>query len=180
MKTTVDKNTAAPKPLAIIPLAPLAIGRGGVGVKKGEGDGITPLGDFKITEVLYRADKMPKPLTNLPCHAIDQHDIWVDDPLSPAYNQKLQTADYQFSHEKLWRADDVYNLIAVLDYNMNPIVRGKGSAIFIHLARKINDTDVAATEGCLALDKDDLYKLLRQAHRNSVVRIARDGFYLLP
>ena len=71
-------------------ITPLAVGRGGVAEKKSEGDGITPVGNFAIVMVLYRADKVAPPTTALPCRAITRHDIWVDDPDAPDYNKLLQ------------------------------------------------------------------------------------------
>ncbi|MDI9313947.1 MAG: L,D-transpeptidase family protein [Hydrotalea sp.] len=167
--------------LRVTPLAlkPLAIGRGGMGVKRAEGDGITPLGDFAITAIMYRADRVAAPQTTLPCRAIAPDDIWVDDANSTDYNKLLSARHYPLSHEKLWRDDHLYDLLAVLDYNMNPIVAGRGSAIFIHLARDMGNGEFAKTEGCLAITPADFYNLAKTATAASRLHIGNDGIYLI-
>lgn len=129
---------------------PAAIGPGGIAVKRGEGDGITPLGSFPVREVFYRADRMPKPDTVLPLRAIARDDGWCDAPDDPNYN-RLVKLPYPASHERLWREDHLYDLILVLGYNDDPVVAGKGSAIFLHLAKP----DYAPTHGCVALNRAD-------------------------
>ena len=160
-------------------ITPLALGRGGLGEKQAEGDGITPRGDFAITTIMYRADRVMAPQTTLPQRAIAPHDIWVDDPASPDYNKFLSSADYPFSHEKLWRDDEIYNLLAVLDYNMNPTTPGRGSAIFIHLPRAMADGKFSTTEGCVAIARDDFYKLATATTATSRFHIGADGIYLI-
>ena len=132
-----------------------AIGRAGIGLKQGEGDGLTPLGTFVVRRVLYRADRMAAPVTRLPLAVLAPDDGWCDAPADPAYNTQIKRP-YAASHEALWRDDALYDLIAVLGFNDDPVVPGKGSAIFLHLARP----DYSPTEGCIALPRDDLVGLL--------------------
>jgi L,D-peptidoglycan transpeptidase YkuD (ErfK/YbiS/YcfS/YnhG family) len=134
-----------------------AIGRGGIAVKQREGDGITPLGAFPLREIFYRADRIGKPDLHLPLHAIGTHDGWCDAPDDANYN-RLVTLPYSAGAEALWRDDHLYDLFAVLGYNDTPIVPGKGSAIFLHVA----GADYSPTEGCVALSYRDALAALTQ------------------
>ena len=100
--------------------------------------------------------------------------------MPPIITNCCKLTNYEKSHEKLWRDDDVYDLLAVLDYNMNPIVAGKGSAIFIHLARPDNNGGFTNTEGCLALRKEDFYHLVATATTTSRLQIKTDKILLIP
>ncbi len=133
-----------------------AIGRSGIATKQKEGDGITPLGIFAIRHVLYRADRLAAPQTALSLSAIALDDGWCDAPNDALYNRAVKRP-YRASSETLWREDQLYDLIVVLGFNDAPVVAGKGSAIFLHVARP----DFAPTEGCVALAKDDLLELLK-------------------
>lgn len=133
-----------------------AIGRGGISRAKREGDGATPAGAFRIRQVLYRGDRLPRPDTSLPVEAIQHDDGWCDDPADLAYNQRIKFP-FAARAETLWRDDAVYDLIAVLGYNDAPPAAGAGSAIFLHIAR----ADYAPTEGCIALSRPDLMAVLR-------------------
>jgi L,D-peptidoglycan transpeptidase YkuD (ErfK/YbiS/YcfS/YnhG family) len=132
-----------------------ALGSGGIGVKRGEGDGITPVGIFPIRRLLFRADRIKLPLTCLPVSAIVPDDGWCDAPDDPVYNQPVKLP-YRASAEALWRSDSVYDLIVVLGYNDDPVVPGAGSAIFLHVAH----ADYRPTQGCIALARDDLLALV--------------------
>jgi L,D-peptidoglycan transpeptidase YkuD (ErfK/YbiS/YcfS/YnhG family) len=134
-----------------------AIGPGGIAVKDGEGDGITPRGTFAVREVFYRADHIARPNTVLPLRAIAQDDGWCDAPGDPNYN-RLVKLPYPSSAETLWRDDALYDLVAVLGYNDDPVTPGKGSAIFLHLARP----DYAPTQGCVALGYADALAAIEQ------------------
>ena len=134
-----------------------AIGPSGIGVKGGEGDGITPLGAFAVREIFYRADRMAKPDTALPLRAIEKDDGWCDAPDDPNYNRPVKLP-YPASAEQMWREDHLYDLVAVLGYNDDPVVPGKGSAIFLHLARP----DYSHTQGCVALAYDDALAAIAQ------------------
>src|SRR3954467_9687623 len=127
-----------------------AIGPAGIGTKAGEGDGVTPQGVFAIREIFYRPDRMAKLHVHLPLRATAPDDGWCDAPDDPNYN-RLVKLPYGASHEELWREDHLYDLILVLGYNDDPVVPGKGSAIFLHLARP----DYAHTHGCVAVKHDD-------------------------
>lgn len=143
-----------------------SIGKSGFSTDKKEGDGCTPIGVFLLRELWYRADKIEKPNTKLPVKIINKNDGWCDDVNSEDYNKHINLP-YGFSHEKLWREDDVYDLIIPLGYNDNPIVKGKGSAIFMHVAKP----DYSGTEGCVALNKDDLLEILPLLLPQTVIEI---------
>jgi L,D-peptidoglycan transpeptidase YkuD (ErfK/YbiS/YcfS/YnhG family) len=134
-----------------------AIGPGGIAVKGGEGDGITPRGTWPIRELFYRADRVAKPDTFLPTRAIAQDDGWCDAPDDMNYNRLIKLP-YPASHEVMWREDHLYDLVLVLGFNDAPVVPGKGSAIFLHLARE----DFSATHGCVALAYDDVAEAIAQ------------------
>jgi L,D-peptidoglycan transpeptidase YkuD (ErfK/YbiS/YcfS/YnhG family) len=143
-----------------------ALGRAGISRDKHEGDGATPAGSFVLRRVFYRPDREAKPQSFLPCQALTPEDGWCDDPADPAYNQPVRLA-YRASAEALWRSDHVYDLIVVLGYNDAPVVKGRGSAIFLHLAQP----DYAPTAGCVALARDDLLALLRAADAGAHVMV---------
>ena len=134
-----------------------AIGPGGIAIKGGEGDGITPRGRFSLREIFYRADRIAKPVTALMLRAIQENDGWCDAPDDPNYN-RLVKLPYPASAERMWREDHLYDLVAVLGYNDDPVVAGKGSAIFLHLAR----SDYSVTQGCVALAHDDALAAISQ------------------
>lgn len=143
-----------------------AIGRGGLTSRKTEGDGSTPIGRWSLREVFYRADRRAKPRTGLPVRPILPNDGWCDAPQDRNYN-RIVTLPYAASAERLWRDDHLYDLIGVLGYNDRPRIRGRGSAIFIHLAR----SGFPSTEGCLALEEHHLRLLLRTSNSRTVVTI---------
>lgn len=136
-----------------------ALGRGGVRRDKQEGDGATPAGLLPLRRVLYRADRVAAPRCAVPVEPIAPEDGWCDDPGHPDYNRRIRLP-HPARHEELWRADHVYDLLGVLGWNDGvggePIMRGRGSAIFLHLARP----DYAPTEGCVALTEPDLRAVL--------------------
>jgi L,D-peptidoglycan transpeptidase YkuD (ErfK/YbiS/YcfS/YnhG family) len=143
-----------------------ALGATGVRIDKREGDGATPAGRFALRRVLYRADRIARPVCGLPLAALTPSDGWCDDPADVAYNRAV-TLPYPASCERLWRSDTVYDLIVVLGHNDNPPVSGAGSAIFIHCARP----DFGPTEGCVAFAADDLLTLLGQIDPDSRIDI---------
>jgi L,D-peptidoglycan transpeptidase YkuD (ErfK/YbiS/YcfS/YnhG family) len=134
-----------------------AIGPGGIGIKGGEGDGITPQGSFAVREVIYRADRIAKPQTLLRLRALQKDDGWCDAPDDPNYNHPVKLP-YPASAEHMWRQDHLYDLLAVLGYNDDPVVAAKGSAIFLHLAHP----DYAPTQGCVALNYRDALAAITQ------------------
>ena len=144
-----------------------AIGKRGINIKKKEGDLITPKGTFKIKKLLYRRDKIGAINTNLKKAVIKKNMGWCNDIKSKDYN-KLISFPFKFTAEKLYRKDNIYDLILVLNYNMNPIRKGKGSAIFIHIAKN----NYRATEGCVALKKNILKKIINKLNKNIKVIIS--------
>ncbi len=132
-----------------------ALGRAGVSATKREGDGATPAGVLPLRYVFYRTDRLAQPATLLAVRAITPDDGWCDDPASPEYN-RLVRRPFPGRHETLWRADALYDLIVVLGWNDAPPIPNRGSAIFLHVAAP----DYAPTEGCVALARRDLTRLL--------------------
>lgn len=145
-----------------------ALGRGGITTGKREGDGATPAGRFLLRQVYYRPDRLRPPSgCRLPVVAIDPGLGWCDDPADAAYNRPVRLP-FAASHEHLWRADGLYDLLAVVGYNDDPVIAGRGSAIFLHVARP----GFAPTEGCVALALDDLAALLACCPPGDCVSIA--------
>ncbi len=132
-----------------------AIGKGGARADKKEGDGATPVGCFPLREVLYRQDRLSGLHTSLPALPLFSDDGWCDDPRDPSYNKKVKLP-YAASAESLWRDDHLYDVIVVVGYNDDPPVPGKGSAIFMHVARE----HYTPTAGCIALAEKDLLEIL--------------------
>jgi L,D-peptidoglycan transpeptidase YkuD (ErfK/YbiS/YcfS/YnhG family) len=133
----------------------VALGRGGLVAHKQEGDGGTPMGVLRLRRVLYRADRIGRPRCIVPVEPIAPQDGWCDDPAHRDYN-KMVRLPFEGRHEELWRRDGLYDLVGVLGWNDAPVVRGQGSAIFLHVARP----DFAPTEGCVALAMADLTAVL--------------------
>ena len=147
-----------------------ALGWGGLSKDKFEGDGTTPVGQFPLRRVFYRPDRIAKPNTILPIHALSLNDAWCDDPSHRAYNQ-LVTRPFSASHECLWREDNVYDLIVEIGYNDAPVIAGKGSAIFIHISRPA----YSSTRGCIALLKEDLLNLIETCRPKTNLIISAPG-----
>jgi L,D-peptidoglycan transpeptidase YkuD (ErfK/YbiS/YcfS/YnhG family) len=143
-----------------------ALGRTGRRVGKREGDGATPVGHFALREVFYRGDRLVRPRTRLPIAALDRRDGWCDDPADRNYNRRVRHP-YPTSAEHLWRHDRLYDVIVVLAYNEIPRVKGHGSAIFMHVA----GPGMKPTEGCIALSRDHLLRLIECAPRGATITI---------
>ncbi len=133
-------------------LFPVSLGRGGISADKREGDGATPAGGLAITGCLYRADRIARP--NDWAMPIGPRDLWSDDPAAAEYNRQVR-APYAFSHERLRRADPLYDLVLLTDWNWPEAVPGRGSAIFVHQWRRPR----YPTEGCIAFRRDHLHWL---------------------
>ena len=133
-----------------------ALGKAGIRKKKKEGDNITPKGIYKIIKIYYRDDRIKKISSKFKLIKITKKMGWCDDPKSKKYNQLIKLPN-KYSHEKLYKKNNTYDLLLVLDYNMKPIVKNKGSAIFIHVAKR----NYKHTAGCIALKKKDLLKLTK-------------------
>ena len=147
--------------------ATCCIGLNGLTLNKIEGDNCTPIGTWPFRRVFYRADKQDMPLTRLPLTKITKQMGWCDDPKDEGNYNKLVELPYLYSHEKLWRDDDIYDIIVELGYNDRPPVKGLGSAIFMHLMAK----DGSPTAGCISLRKDDLLNLISIVDLNEVLEI---------
>ncbi len=137
-----------------------ALGPGGViaGGEKREGDGMTPAGRWPLRRVLFRADRVSPPATRLAARALRPNDAWCDAPDDDNYNRLVEWP-YPASIERLWRDDGLYDLLVVIGHNDAPVKPGAGSAIFLHVAA----ADYAATQGCVAVARDDLIALLAVA-----------------
>jgi|TARA_B110000444_G_C18466546_1_gene422718 L,D-peptidoglycan transpeptidase YkuD (ErfK/YbiS/YcfS/YnhG family) len=146
--------------------AKCAVGKRGIGVKRKEGDFITPKGEYKIKFILYRKDRVKKLQSVLKKFPINKKMGWCNDPKSHKYN-KLIKYPFKFSSEKLFRKDNVYDIILVLNFNMYPVIKNKGSAIFIHVAKK----NYKSTEGCVAIKKVELLKLIKIIKKNTKINI---------
>ena len=143
-----------------------AIGKRGIAVKKNEGDLITPKGVFKIKLLLYRKDRIKNLKTDLKKLPITKKMGWCDDFRSKKYN-KLIKFPFKFNSENIYRQDNVYDLILVLNYNMNPIKKNRGSAIFIHVAKN----NYKSTKGCVAVKKRKLLTIVAELKKNTKVKI---------
>ncbi|MEM7652084.1 MAG: L,D-transpeptidase family protein [Pseudomonadota bacterium] len=147
-----------------------AIGKGGFVADKKEGDGGTPVGSHRLLQLLYRPDRIEGSLgTELPSRPLTPSDGWCDDPDHADYNTAIHLP-HPARHERLWREDRVYDLIIVTDQNTSPVVKGAGSAIFVHLARE----NYAPTEGCVALNRDDFFLMLRLLTQESRLVVPED------
>ena len=142
-----------------------ALGKAGIKNKIKEGDNITPKGTYEAIKVFYRSDKISKIKTILKKIKIKKDMGWCDDTDSKFYNKQIKLPSI-FSHEKLYRKDDIYDLVVVLNYNFKPVIKNKGSAIFIHVTNKYKPT-----RGCIALKKCDLIKLLSLIKKNTKIKI---------
>jgi L,D-peptidoglycan transpeptidase YkuD (ErfK/YbiS/YcfS/YnhG family) len=143
-----------------------ALGKGGIKQKEREGDFITPKGKFKLIKIYYRSDRIKKISSVLKKIKIKKNMGWCDDVSSNYYNKQIKI-NKKFSHEKLYRKDKVYDIVVVLNYNLNPIIKGKGSAIFLHVAKK----NYKKTQGCIALKKNELLNLVSKIKRNTQIKI---------
>ena len=147
--------------------AKCTLGKRGIAYKRKEGDLITPKGEFKIKFILYRKDRLKKITSKIKLIVIKKNMGWCDDSNSNYYN-KLVKLPYKYGYEKLYKKENIYDIILVLDYNMNPVVKNKGSAIFIHIAKR----NYKKTEGCIAIKKKSLLKIIKDIKKNAKVKIS--------
>ena len=143
-----------------------SLGKSGIGKKKIEGDNITPKGTFKIVNIYFRKDHIKNIISKLKLIKIKRTMGWCDDPTSKKYNQLIKLPT-KYHHEKLYRSDKLYDIVIVLNYNMNPIVKGKGSAIFLHLSKNLKNK----TSGCVGLRKKDMLELIKIIKKSTKVII---------
>jgi L,D-peptidoglycan transpeptidase YkuD (ErfK/YbiS/YcfS/YnhG family) len=134
---------------------PVALGRGGIKANKREGDGATPRGTFRLKRLWWRAGRHARPVTLLPVKRIRPDDGWCEDPSDRHYNRRI-TVPPNSKADRLARKDNLYDFIVELDHNTRPRIAGRGSAVFIHVARP----GFAPTAGCVALDINALRRLL--------------------
>lgn len=147
-----------------------ALGKGGIRVDKREGDGATPTGRYRLRRLYYRPDREDRPVSELPVHAIDENDGWCDTPGHPLYNRPV-TLPFGAGCEKMWRGDSLYDIVIEIGHNDAPARKGFGSAVFIHVAAE----GYKATEGCIALAKDDLRALAAQWNCGTWIEIRTDA-----
>ena len=143
-----------------------ALGKNGIKKKVKEGDFITPKGKYKLIKIYYRPDRIKKINSPLKKIKIKKNMGWCDDVNSKHYNKQIKI-NKKFSHEKLYRKDSLYDILIVLNYNLNPITRGKGSAIFLHVAKK----NYSKTQGCIALKRNELLNLVSKIKKNTQIKI---------
>ena len=142
-----------------------ALGKSGIKNKIKEGDNVTPRGTYKAVKLFYRSDRISRIKTILKKFKIKKNMGWCDDPNSKFYNKQIKLPSI-FSHETLYRKDNIYDLIIVLNYNLNPVIKRKGSGIFIHITNKYKPT-----RGCIALKKEDLIKLLSLIKKDTKIKL---------
>ena len=127
---------------------------------------MTPKGKYKIKYILYRKDRIKKIDSKIKKIAIKKNMGWCNDSKSKNYNRLIKLPSV-YNFEKLFKNNNTYDILIVLDYNMNPTIKNKGSAIFIHVAKK----NYKKTEGCIALRKNDLLKIIKKLKKNTEVKI---------
>jgi L,D-peptidoglycan transpeptidase YkuD (ErfK/YbiS/YcfS/YnhG family) len=143
---------------------PVALGRTGIKADKREGDGATPRGHFHPLRIWWRADRTIRPRTTLPVRRITGTDAWCEDPADRRYNHPIQAGA---TGDRLWRDDHLYDLIVEIDHNTRPRIKGRGSAVFLHVARP----GLAPTAGCIAMPLAELKRVVARLNKNSVIRI---------
>ena len=144
-----------------------ALGKAGVKTKIKEGDNITPKGTFKILNIYYRKDRLKKITSLIKKIKINKNMGWCDDTRSNHYNKQIKLPS-KLGHEILYRKDNIYDIVCVINYNINPTLKNKGSAIFLHIAKK----NYQRTKGCIALKKIHLIKLLSIIKKNTKIKIS--------
>ena len=145
-----------------------ALGRNGIKKKKQEGVGCTPEGIYSLGPLYYRSDRIKKIKTYFNTIPIEKDMFWSDYPQSQYYNKLIRFKDS--SYENLYKENHTYDIILVINYNVSPIIKGKGSAIFLHVAQK----DFSPTSGCIALKRKCLFEILEKLDKNMRIRIVSD------
>ena len=142
-----------------------SVGINGLNKTKIEGDKSTPIGIFSLGKLYVRTDRIKNLKTHFNYTSISKKMAWSDDPNSKDYNKLIQVANYH--KEMMHRNDSVYDLILVINYNINPIIPSKGSAIFIHISK----ANYSPTQGCIALNRDDFKEILTTLKPSDKIRI---------
>ena len=143
-----------------------SVGKRGITIKKLEGDNKTPAGVFKFKSLMYRQDRIPKIKSRLKKIIIKKNMGWCDDSNSKHYN-KLIKFPFNFRAEKLWLNKNIYDVIIVINFNMKPIIKKKGSAIFLHIAKK----NYMSTKGCIAISKKNMKLLISKIDIKTKLKI---------
>ena len=143
-----------------------SIGKRGISIKKREGDKKTPKGEFKLKYILYRKDRVFNLQTKLKKIKIDKKMGWCDDPKSSYYN-KIINYPFKYRSEKLWRKENIYDIIIIIDYNLNPVIKNKGSAIFLHIAKR----NYQPTNGCIAVSKKNIKLIASEINKKTKLKI---------
>jgi L,D-peptidoglycan transpeptidase YkuD (ErfK/YbiS/YcfS/YnhG family) len=146
---------------------PVALGRGGIKANKYEGDGSTPRGTFRPRRLWWRADRHVRPRTFLPVRAISRQDGWCENPGSRHYNRPVRL-NCDDAADRLSREDHLYDFIIEIDHNTRPRITGRGSAVFLHLARK----NFSPTAGCVAMTQAAMLRLLARIGPDTRIVIA--------
>jgi len=149
-----------------------ALGKSGVSKNTTEGSKTTPEGCFSLREVFFRPDRIKNLKTALPKKTLNPDDGWCDDPKDKNYNKFVKLpypacAGRPASAENLWREDHLYDIFAIIGYNDNLVISGKGSAIFMHVARE----NYSPTDGCVALALPDLLEILKTVDKKTLICI---------
>lgn len=143
-----------------------AIGKNGITDNKIEGDKCTPSGIYSIEKIYYRRDRLSLPKLDFQIFPINKNSGWCDDIHSSYYNKFIKFP-FSYGAENLYREDEIYNIVCVINYNTNPIIKNKGSAIFLHIA----NTNYSGTAGCIALKQDDLIELLKNIDIDTKINV---------
>ena len=143
-----------------------AVGKRGISSKKFEGDKKTPKGEFKLKYILYRKDRIFNFKTKLKKIIIKKNMGWCDDSNSIYYNKIINNLT-KYKSEKLWRKENVYDIIIIIDYNLSPVIKNKGSAIFLHIAKK----KYQSTNGCVAVSKKDIKLIASAINKKTKLKI---------
>ncbi len=145
----------------------VALGRAGIKANKREGDGATPAGRYRLVRLWWRADRIPRPRTLLPVRPITAADGWCEDPRDRRYNRPIRVSADQRG-DRLSRPDSLYDLIIEIDHNQRPRIAGRGSAVFIHVAR----ADMTSTAGCVSMPAATLMRLLSRLGPETTITIS--------
>lgn len=145
---------------------PVALGRGGIRANKREGDGGTPKGTFHPRQLWWRADRHRQPRTFLPVRAIAPEDAWCENPSHRHYNRPVRL-DRDSAGDRLRREDHLYDFIVEIDHNSRPRIAGRGSAVFLHLARD----NFGPTAGCVSMTKSAMLHLLQRLGPDTRIEI---------
>jgi L,D-peptidoglycan transpeptidase YkuD (ErfK/YbiS/YcfS/YnhG family) len=146
----------------------VSLGRSGIKTNKREGDGATPAGSYRLVRLWWRPDRLQRPRTLLPVRRISAFDGWCEDPSDRRYNRAVKILPGQ-PVDRMQRSDKLYDLVIEIDHNVRPRIAGRGSAVFIHVARP----GLAPTAGCVALPIGTLKLILARVGPKTKINIHR-------